>query len=368
MRIAHKRARTGISATAALLLTVGCTAVQSADDLPPAPAVALQLQQPEPGESRLANIRQLTNGGENAEAYWSPDGAKLIFQSTRDGRTCDQQYVMNADGSGLRRVSTGTGKTTCGYFFDDGKRIFFSSTHHVDAACPARPDASQGYVWRIDPFDIYTANADGSNLQRLTHYGTYTTEAILSPDGRRMVFTSLKDGDLELYTMNVDGSDVRRLTNRPGYDGGAWWSPDGTQIVWRAWHPQGEALADYQRLLAQGLVRPNRMELWVMNADGSGQRQVTELGGANFGPSWTPDGKQIIFSSNFPNPRSRNFDLYLVDASLTRAGADKVERVTTHGDFDGFPMFSPDGRKLVWGSNRNQAKVGETNVFVADWR
>ena len=354
---------------AGALSAAGCTRSSRPDAGRPAPDVPRPTVVPaDSGETHLTNIRQLTDGGENAEAYWSPDGSRLIFQSTRDGRTCDQQYVMNADGSGLRRVSTGTGKTTCGFFFADGRRIFFSSTHHVDSACPPRPDPSRGYVWRIDPFDIYTADADGSNLERLTHYGTYTTEAVLSPDGRRMVFTSLKDGDLELYTMNVDGTDVRRLTNRAGYDGGAWWSPDGTQIVWRAWHPEGDALVEYRQLLAQGLVRPSRMELWVMNADGSGQRQVTALGGANFGPSWTPDGRQIIFSSNFRNPRSRNFDLFLVAASLEKAGPAQVEQVTTHGDFDGFPMFSPDGRQLVWGSNRNQAKVGETNVFVADWR
>ena len=359
----------------AVLATAACAgsprAVSDDADTTPLPTTGSApstVVQPEPGESRLSNIRQLTNGGENAEAYWSPDGTKLIFQSTRDGRACDQQYVMNADGSDVHRVSNGTGKTTCGFFFADGKRVFFSSTHHADSACPPRPDPSQGYVWRIDPFDIYTANADGSDLRRLTNYGVYTAEAILSPDGKRMVFTSLKDGDLELYTMNVDGTDVRRLTDRPGYDGGAWWSPDGKQIVWRSWYPEGEALEEYKRLLAQGYVRPNRMELWVMNADGSGKRQVTALGGANFGPSWTPDGRQIIFSSNYPNPRSRNFDLFLVDASLERADSTQVERVTTHGDFDGFPMFSPDGTKLVWGSNRNQARMGETNVFVADWK
>lgn len=361
-------ARWSLLVVAAVL--AACSATPGSGDGAPAPTTdrGLPTVSPEPGESRLSNIRQLTNGGENAEAYWSPDGTRLIFQSTRDGRTCDQQYVMNADGTGVRRVSTGTGKTTCGFYFSDGQRILFSSTHHADSACPARPDPSQGYVWRIDPFDIYTANADGSDLRRLTSYGVYTAEAILSPDGRRLVFTSLKDGDLELYTMNVDGTDVRRLTDRPGYDGGAWWSPDGTQIVWRAWYPEGAALEDYRRLLAQDMVRPNRMELWVMNADGSGKRQVTALGGANFGPSWTPDGKRIIFSSNFPNPRSRNFDLFLVDASRERADSTQVERITTHGDFDGFPMFSPDGTQLVWGSNRNQAKTGETNVFVADWK
>ena len=317
---------------------------------------------PETGERHLTNIRQLTSGGENAEAYFSADGRKIIFQSTRDGRTCDQQYVMNDDGSSLRRVSNGTGKTTCGFFYANDQRILFGSSHALQAACPERPDPSKGYVWRLDPFDIYTARPDGGDLQRLTSYGVYTAEAVVSPDGKKIVFTSLKDGDLEIYTMNVDGSDVRRLTNVPGYDGGPWWSPDGTKIVYRAWHPVDSALTSYRDLLAQRLVRPNRMELWVMNADGSGQRQITQLGGANFGPSWTPDGKRIIFSSNYRQPRSGNFDLFLIGLDGTG-----LEQVTTHDTFDGFPMFSPDGKRIIWASNRHDAKPGDTNLFIADW-
>src|SRR5687768_4216027 len=213
-----------------------------------------------PGESHLANITQLTDGGENAEAYFSRDGTRLIFQSTRDGRSCDQQYVMRVDGSDLRRVSTGTGKTTCGYFFDGDRKILFSSTHAADTACPPRPDPSRGYVWGLDPFDIYTANADGSQLRRLTSYGVYTAEATLSPDGRTIVFTSLKDGDLDIYTMNVDGSNVRRLTTAPGYDGGPFFSPDGKRIVYRAYHPTDSTeLRTYRDLLRREMVRPNNM-------------------------------------------------------------------------------------------------------------
>lgn len=326
------------------------------------PAPALPAVAPEPGERHFRNIRQLTNGGENAEAYFSANGQRLIFQSTRDGRTCDQQYVMNVDGTGLRRVSNGVGKTTCGFFYANDERILFGSSHALQDACPERPDPSKGYVWRLDPFDIYTARPDGSDPRRLTNFGVYTTEAVVSPDGRRIVFTSLKDGDLDIYTMNVDGTDMRRLTTTPGYDGGPWWSPDGTKIVYRAWHPVDGALAEYRDLLAQRLVRPNRMELWVMNADGSDQRQITQLGGANFGPSWAPDGRRIIFSSNFRQPRSGNFDLFMVN--LDGSG---LEQLTTQQSFDGFPMFSPDGRSLVWASNRNEAKPGETNLFVADW-
>ena len=314
------------------------------------------------GERRISSVRQLTFGGENAEAYFSADGKWITFQSTRDGRSCDQQFTMRPDGSEVTKVSVG-GKTTCGWFLPGSQRLFFASTHAADTVCPLKPDPSKGYVWGIDPFDIYTVARDGRDLRRLTNYGTYTAEGVLSPDGKRIVFTSLKGGDLDIYTMNVDGSDVRQLTTTPGYDGGPWWSPDGKKIVYRAWHPTDTAeLRSYRALLGQRMIRPNRMELFMMNADGSKQRQITQLGGANFGPSWTPDGRRIIFSSNHKNPRSRNFDLYIV--GLDGSG---LTQVTTNPEFDGFPMFSPDGKRLMWASNRAGAKVGETNLFLADW-
>jgi TolB protein len=338
-----------------LLSLLSCTP-RAASQLTP------QVVQPEAAERHLRNVRQLTNGGENAEAYFSADGRRLVFQSTRDGRSCDQEFVMNVDGSDLRRVSTGTGKTTCGFFYANDERVLFGSSHALQGDCPERPDPSKGYVWRLDPYDIYTARTDGSDLRRLTSYGVYTAEGVVSPDGKKLVFTSLKDGDLDIYTMNVDGTDLRRLTTTPGYDGGPWWSPDGKQIVYRAWHPTDSALTSYRDLLAQRLVRPNRMELWIMNADGGGQRQITRLGGANFGPSWTPDGQRLIFSSNYQRPRSGNFDLFLVNPDGTG-----LEQITTNQAFDGFPMFSPDGRQLVWASNRHDAKPGETNLFVAEW-
>src|SRR5690349_10604364 len=319
---------------------------------------------PEPGEMHLSNIRRLTNGGENAEAYFSHDGQWLTFQSTRDSRTCDQQYIMRIDGSAVRRISNGDGKTTCGYFFDGDRRLFFASTHASGAACPPRPDPSQGYVWGLDKFDIYTIDRNGSGLRRLTNNNVYTAEGTLSPDGKTIVFTSLKDGDLDIYTMNVDGTGIKRLTTAPGYDGGPFFSPDGKRIVYRAYHPTDSVeLRTYRDLLRQELVRPNKMEIWVMNADGSDQHQVTNLGGANFAPFFTPDGHRIIFSSNYKNPHSRNFDLYLVNPDGTG-----LEQVTTNPDFDGFPQFSPDGRRLVWASNRFDAKPGETNIFIADWK
>ena len=358
-----------LAAVALVAAAASCRPATSDPDAVAAATRALPVAA-EAGERHLANIRRLTHGGENAEAYFSSDGRRLVFQSTRDGRTCDQQYVMNADGTGLRRVSTGTGKTTCGYFMDGDRRIIYASTHAVDSACPARPDPSRGYVWRLDPFDLYVADASGRNLRRLTSFGVYTAEATLSPDGRTIVFTSLKDGDLDIYTMRTDGTQLRRLTTAPGYDGGAFFSPDGTKIVYRAWHWRDEAgtvdsagLAGYRALLADRLVRPNRMEIWVMNADGSDQRQVTRLGSANFAPYFTPDGRRIVFSSNHHvNPRSGNFDLFVV--SLDGSG---LEQLTTSPVFDGFPQFSPDGRRLVWASNRHSEKPNETNIFIADW-
>jgi len=320
--------------------------------------------QPESGEAHLRNIRQLSFGGQNAEAYFSASGRLITFQSARDGYGCDQQFVMNLDGAQVRRISNGTGRTTCGYFYDRDRRVLFASTHGAGSECPPQPDMSQGYVWRLDDYDLYTTRLDGSDLRRLTNTPGYDAEATLSPDGRTLVFTSMRDGDLEIYTMRTDGSRLRRLTNQLGYDGGPFFSHDGKLIVYRANHPADGTpeAADYRRLLTQNLVRPSRMEIWVMNADGSNQHQVTTIGGANFAPYFTPDDRRIIFASNHTNPRGRNFDLYLVN--LDGSG---LEQVTTYRDFDSFPMFSPDGRKLIWASNRNARVEHETNIFLADW-
>lgn len=342
----------------ALVALAGCA--ERAPQGEPSPAVT---RPPEPGEDYFANIRQLTFGGQNAEAYFAPDGTRLIFQRTEGEGGCDQQYVMNVDGSGMAQVSNGLGRTTCGYFYDGGQRIVYSSTFHSGDACPQSPDMSQGYVWGLYDFDLYTSAPDGSDLRKIFGTPGYDAEATLSPDGTRIVFTSTMDGDLDIYTMNVDGSNVRRLTRSVGYDGGPFFSHDGSMIVYRASHPETpEAIADYRRLLAQNMIRPSRMEIWVMNADGTNQRQVTDLGGANFAPYFLPDDRRIIFSSNHHDPRERNFDLYLV--TLDGSG---LTRVTTHGEFDGFPMFSPDGAQLVFASNRHGAVPGETNIFIADW-
>jgi TolB protein len=326
----------------------------------PAPAATLQRE----GEKRLANIRQLTFGGENAEAYWSFDGTRIVFQSTREGLQADQIFVMGADGAHPRMVSTGKGRTTCAYFLPGDERVLFASTHLAGDAPPPPPDRSQGYVWPVYPsYDLFTVKVDGSDLQRLTATDGYDAEATVSPDGKRIVFTSMRDGDLDLYSMDLDGKNVKRLTDAIGYDGGAFYSPDSQWICYRAHHPEGEAdRAEYRELLKRHLVRPSRMELWVMRADGTEKRQVTRNRAANFCPFFTPDGKRLIFSSNLKNPRGRDFDLYLIHLDGTG-----LEQVTFDPEFDGFPMFSPDGKKLLWASNRNAKTRGETNVFVADW-
>jgi TolB protein len=314
-----------------------------------------------PSEKHLRNVRQLTNGGENAEAYFSFDGRQLIFQSTA-GHGCDQIYTINVDGSGRRLVSTGKGRTTCSYFYPNGKSILYASTHRGGDACPPTPSFDQGYVWPVyDTYDIYRANPDGSNLVPLTTTPGYDAEATIAKDGR-IVFTSVRDGDMEIYSMNGDGTDVRRLTNNAGPDGGPFFSADGSKIVFRGRTETGPSLDDYRALLKKALWRPTSLEIFVMNRDGSGRRPVTNLKSASFAPFFTPDGKQIIFSSNFGDPKQRNFDLFLVNVDGTG-----LDRITDNQTFDGFPMFSPDGRTLAFASNRHDAKEGETNVFVADW-
>ncbi|MEW6060550.1 MAG: M28 family peptidase [Bacteroidota bacterium] len=315
-------------------------------------------------ERHLTNIKQLTFGGSNAEAYFSGDGKQLIFQATVEPYKCDQIFTMNIDGSDKKLVSTGEGRTTCAYFFPDGKKILYASTHDDDDECPPEPDRSKGYVWGVfNAYDIYVANTDGSKPKVLAASNGYDAEATISPDGKQIVFTSSRDGDLELYVMNADGSNVRRLTHDKGYDGGAFFSPDGKSIVYRAHHPADSAsIAEYENLLKQELVKPTLMNLFVINTDGTGKRQLTNNGSANFAPYFTPDGKRIIFSSNLHNPKGFDFDLFLIDVD-----GRNLERVTYTNGFDGFPMFSPDGRQLVFASGRNAKSRREFNIFVADW-
>jgi Tol biopolymer transport system component len=340
-----------------LVLATGSTGSATAQNVP-APSL-------EPREIHLTGLLQLTRGGENAEAYWSPDGRELVMQSTRPPYACDQIFRLPADGSGAASlVSTGKGRTTCSYFTADGRRILYASTHLSGDACPPPPDRTHGYVWAVDPrYEIFSARPDGSDLVRLTDNQAYDAEATVCPKDGTVIFTSTRDGDLDLYRMDVDGKNVRRLTNLPGYDGGAFFSPDCTKIVWRASRPaEGQELDEYRRLLASGLVRPTKLEIFVANADGSDARQVTNLGAASFAPSFFPQGDRIIFSSNYGDPQGREFDLWAVNLDGTA-----LERITWTPGFDGFPLFEPDGTRLAFSSNRNQSAPGETNVFVARW-
>lgn len=316
-------------------------------------------------ETRLWNARQLTLRGQNAEAYFSADDEYLIFQSTHGEYECDQIFTIPVRGGDMRLVSTGDGRTTCPYFFPSGERILYSSTHHHDVSCPPPPDYSRGYVWALYPtYDIFIADRDGANLRQLTDTWGYDAEATISRDGEKIVFTSLRDGDLDIYSMDADGSNVKRLTDELGYDGGPFFSYDGSKIVYRAYHPEtDEQKADYASLLEQNLIRPSTLDIYVMDADGSNKRRLTDNAAANFGPYWFPDGDRVIFSSNLHNPEGRNFDLYVINTD-----GSGLERITHHPDFDGFPMFDSDGDQLVWASNRNNVEEGETNVFVAQWQ
>ena len=348
-------------ALGALLAVLAVFGQEGPPPSPPSPATdALR----DPREVHLRNVKQLTFGGENAEAYWSADGKHLIFQSKREGLSCDQIFMMDADGTNVHMLSNGKGRCTCSYVFPDGKRILYASTFLSGDACPPNPDYSKGYVWKLYPsYEIFTANVDGSDIRRITNNPGYDAEATLSPDGKTIIFTSLRNGDIDLYTMRADGTHVKRITKLLGYDGGAFFSRDGKRIVWRASRPKSkEEIAAYRELIAESQIRPMTLELYVADADGKNPRQVTHNGAANFGPYFFPDGKRIIYASNVADPKGRNFDLWMVADDGTG-----LEQITFNPTFDGFPMFSPDGKKLVFASNRNDAKPGETNLFVADW-
>ena len=318
-----------------------------------------------PQEKHLKNIRKLTDGGENAEAYFSFDEKKLIFQATVGDLKCDQIFVMNIDGSGKRMVSTGKGRTTCAYFLPGDSTFLYASTHLAGDECPPPPPREHGYVWQLySSFDIFLARlSDGKIIKRLTDSPGYDAEATVSPTGDKIVFTSTRDGDPEIYVMDLDGSNQKRLTFEKGYDGGAFFSWDGKKIVFRASRPKTpKELADYEVLVKQDLYRPTTLEIFVMDADGKNMKQVTHLGVASFAPFFHPDNKRIIFASNYGSKTGRNFDLYMVNIDGTG-----LERITYNETFDGFPMFTHDGKYLVFASNRFNKKRGETNIFLAEW-
>ncbi len=355
-----------------LLLLAGIFCLNSAlaQTGKPAPAPTA----PPAPEKHLKNIRQLTFGGDNAEAYWSPDGKMLTFQSNNPewGLHCDQIFAMKvkkAAGNKMYRpdrISTGKGRTTCSYFMPDGKHILYASTHAAADTCPPQPDLRKGgrYLWPIySTFDIYVADLKGKITKQLTNTPGYDAEAVLSPKGDKILFTSDRTGDLELWTMNLDGTNQQQITHELGYDGGAFFSPDGSKIVFRASRPQTqEAIAEYKDFLKQGLVAPSDMEIFVCNVDGSNQHQVTHLGKANWAPFFHPSGKKIIFASNHHSTKGYDFQLYMINEDGTG-----LEAITTQSIFNAFPMFSRDGKHIAWSSNRDNGGGRDTNVFMADW-
>jgi Tol biopolymer transport system component len=333
-------------------------------------------------EPRLRNVRRLTAEGSNAEAYWSPDGRRVVFQATVGDLQCDQIFVLDLETGEVRRITNGGGRATCGFFLPDGRSVLYSSTVLGGPECPPVPPRSHDpkkYVWPIFPsYDVFVAPFDepasdtvggtssaarGGATRRLTDAPGYDAEATVSPRGDRIVFTSTRDGDIEIYSMNLDGSDPRRLTHSVGYDGGPFYSPDGSTIVFRADSPaNAEEEAVYRELLSRNLVNPTRVEILLMNADGSGRRAVTRNGAANFAPCFFPDGKRILFSSNFSDPEGREFQLYACDLD-----GGNLETVTHEGTFNCFPHFSPDGRRLLFISNRFAQKgLRAYDVLVAD--
>jgi TolB protein len=327
-----------------------------------------------PEETHFKNVRQLTFGGDNAEAYWSFDGKMVSFQSNNKkwDLKCDQIFYLNVDGADLSSgkkpplISTGKGRTTCAFFLPDNKSILYASTHLDNSDCPVEPERKPGgkYLWPVyDTYDIFVADLNGKITKQLTTQQGYDAEATVSPKGDKIVFTSTRNGDLDLYVMDLKGKKVKQITNDLGYDGGAFFSPDGSKIVFRASRfTTEESRKEYQDYLKQGLVAPTAMEIFVCNVDGSNLTQVTKLGKANWAPFYHPAGKKIIFSSNHKGTRGFEFNLFMVNEDGTG-----LEQITFDKTFDSFPMFSPDGKRIIFSSNRNNSGTRDTNLFVADW-
>jgi TolB protein len=324
-------------------------------------------------EKHFKNVIQLTHSGDNAEAYFGFDGKTVVFQRTdaKEGIECDRIYYgklpnSKEDKFEYNLVSTGTGRTTCAYMMPDGKHVMYSSTHMASEACPIVPDKEKlkKYVWPIyDSYDIFVADLNGKNVKQITKKKGYDAEPTISPKGDKVVFTSTRNGDLDLYVMDINGKNVKQITTDLGYDGGAWFSPDGKKIVWRASRPKTEEeIKEYKDLLAQGMVAPTNMEVFIADADGKNVQQVTNLGKANWAPNWMPDGKRIIFASNHEYERGFPFNMYIINIDGTG-----LKKISHDGGFDAFPMFSPDGKRILFSSNRNNGGTRETNMFIADW-
>jgi TolB protein len=327
-----------------------------------------------PDEHHFKNLQQLTFGGDNAEAYFSFDSKYIIFQRTnpKEGLNCDQIFIGKVpekfgDKFEYKMLSSGKGRTTCGSFTKDGKHIIYASTHLGADTCPPVPDRKKygnKYIWPLyDSYDIFMADLNGKIVKQLTHSKGYDAEATLSPDGKKMIYTSDKDGDIDLYIMDLATGKEKRITNTLGYDGGAWFSPDGKKIIWRASRPSTpEEVKEYKDLLAENLVAPTHMEVYYANADGTNVKQVTNFGQANWAPAYFPDSKRIIFASNHEYKRGFPFNLYTINEDGTN-----LQKISRDKGFDAFPMFSPDGKKIIFASNRNNGGTHDTNIFIADW-
>ena len=323
-------------------------------------------------EKHLKNITQLTFGGDNAEAYFSFDDTKLVFQSNYEkwGLDCDQIFYTEIKNSNMKNempkiISTGLGRTTCAYFMPGDTTIIYASTHLENAQCPHVPEKTDGkYVWPIyDSYDIFISDLDGNIVKQLTNEIGYDAEATVSPLGDKIVFTSMRTGDLELFTMDIDGKNIKQVTFQLGYDGGAFFSPDGKKLIFRSSRPKTEnEIKEYKKLLNEGLVKPTEMELYTCNVDGSELKQITNLGKANWAPFFHPSGKKVIFSSNHKSKRGFPFNLYMINIDGT-----ELKQITFDESFDAFPMFSYNGKKLVFSSNRNNNGTRSTNLFIADW-
>ncbi len=345
----------------------------SKEETPNTDSVATESSIINEAENHFASLKQLTDGGDNAEAYWSFDDSKLVFQvrNPKWELECDQIFVFDWQNDNLmekmpKMVSTGLGRTTCSYFLLGDTTIVYASTHLADSACPSTPERTNGrYVWPIyESFDIFTADLEGNIINQLTTEPGYDAEATVSPKGDKIVFTLLRTGDLELFTCDIDGSNVKQITFDLGYDGGAFFSPDGTKLIFRSSRPKtDEEVKKYKDLLAEGLVEPTIMELYICNADGSELRQLTDLGKANLCPFFHPSGEKVIFASNHNTDRGFPFNLYMLNIDGTG-----LEQVTNDDTFDAFPVFSNDGKHLVFSSNRNNGGTRETNLFVAEWQ
>lgn len=326
------------------------------------------------GEPHFKNVIQLTHSGDNAEAYWSFDSKRITFQRTmtKEGINCDQIFMgivptSNATPFSYKSISGGKGRTTCSYFTKDGAHIIYASTKGGGEECPPAVDRAKygnKYIWPLyNTYDIFMADTNGKVVKQLTNAKGYDAEGTLSYDGKKMIYCSDKDGDLDLYVMDLASGKEKKVTNTIGYDGGAWFSPDGKKIVWRASRPSTPAeVEEYTSLLKEGMVAPTKMEVFIANADGTEAKQITHLGQANWAPNFTPDGKHIIFCSNHEYKYGFPFNMYLMDLE-----GNHIEKISRDKGFDAFPMFSFDGKRIMFSSNRNNGGTRDTNLFVADW-